>query len=455
LFAGPRGTGKTSMARLVAKTANCINFHKGKDVCNECEACLSIEAGSFMDMIEIDAASNRGIDEIRQIKENVNFSPSMGKHKVYIIDEVHMLTREAFNALLKTLEEPPEHVVFVLATTEPHKIPATILSRVQRFDFRLATESEMITKLKRILDAEKIQLDEEGFSLIFKHSGGSYRDAESLLGKLIANSDTTKIDVEQIIRVLGIADAQMVSGLVEAILTGRQQEALELIDTTQEQGLNLAQLSIQMIDYLREQIRVDVDNGNDYTPNLRLLTSLVGAYSQFRHIDNPKLLLEIVILQYSKPTNHQESSSVRQQTKALRQTQMSKVVSKRDKLSKSVQNKLPRTGKTREINTSVGLSEDKWKMIVKNAKTSSFRLMTLLRGCEPKLNAGTLTLITNFNTVSVDLNSEELKPKLFEVVSNILPELLTIEILVEGKGEGTKVVSDKLESNANLVESIF
>ena len=186
LFAGARGVGKTSTARILAKALNCETGPK-INPCNQCANCQEITNGSSMDVIEIDGASNRGIDEIRELRENVRYTPAKSHYKIYIIDEVHMLTKEAFNALLKTLEEPPPHIVFVIATTEPHKIPATILSRCQRYDFKRISVKEVMESLKRIVAEEGIQISQRGLISISQESEGSLRDAQSLLDQVIQN----------------------------------------------------------------------------------------------------------------------------------------------------------------------------------------------------------------------------------------------------------------------------
>ena len=174
LFSGPRGVGKTTSARLIAKGVNCLKNGISSSPCNECENCREIDNGSFIDLIEIDAASNRGIDEIRELKDKINYQPSKGRKKIYIIDEVHMLTKEAFNALLKTLEEPPEHVIFILATTEPDKILPTIISRCQRYDFKSLTYTEVKDKLSEICRGENVEIDEGSLGLIYESSGGKH-----------------------------------------------------------------------------------------------------------------------------------------------------------------------------------------------------------------------------------------------------------------------------------------
>src|SRR5689334_19726739 len=203
LFSGPRGTGKTTAARLLAKAVNCLAKDAGKRPCNECDHCLAVNENRFMDLIEIDAASNTSVEDVRDLRDKINFAPSQGAYKVYIIDEVHMLSTAAFNALLKTLEEPPPHAIFVLATTEIHKIPATVLSRCQRHEFRRVPVDEIVANLKKIVRAEKIQADEEALTLIARQSAGGMRDAQSLLDQLSSTGDKITLTLAQ--QVLGTA----------------------------------------------------------------------------------------------------------------------------------------------------------------------------------------------------------------------------------------------------------
>src|SRR5512145_2036146 len=206
LFAGSRGTGKTTLARLLAKAVNCTNPDPTKRPCNECEHCKAVNDNRFMDLIEIDAASNTSVDDVRDLRDKINFSPSQGKYKIYIIDEVHMLSTAAFNALLKTLEEPPPHAIFVLATTEIHKIPATVLSRCQRHEFRRVPVNEIVAQLSKLAAGEDMQVDPEVLALVARQSTGSLRDAISLLDQLSAAGATVTVDKAHV--VLGTAAGQ-------------------------------------------------------------------------------------------------------------------------------------------------------------------------------------------------------------------------------------------------------
>lgn len=237
LFAGPRGTGKTTIARLLAKSLGCAD----------------------LDLIEIDAASNRGIDEIRELRDGIKFVPIQGKYKVFIIDEVHQLTKEAFNALLKTLEEPPQHAVFILATTEIHKVPETIVSRVQSFPFRKLTVLEIIRKLEKIIEAEKIKIEPDALRLIATFAEGSYRDAESMLEQLRIWSDKTivKKDIEEL---LGAIDFEKVKILTDHISSNAAKSAIDYISKLTQDGCDLEVFAKALINHLRKIMFLKVDN---------------------------------------------------------------------------------------------------------------------------------------------------------------------------------------------------
>jgi len=254
LFYGPRGTGKTSTGRILAKALNCLTNGRGEP-CNECDMCRGITEGRALDVIEVDAASNTGVDDIRSLREKVNYAPNQARYKVYIIDEVHMLSNSASNALLKTLEEPPPYIVFILATTEAHKIPATILSRCQRFDFRRISRTDVISKLNRICATEGIKLEPEGLNLIAKSATGSLRDAENLLEQLTTYYGT-EIGLNQVQAILGITGDQRARELVGHIIAGDTAGGVATINSVNSDGLDLRQFNREVVEYLRQLLLV-------------------------------------------------------------------------------------------------------------------------------------------------------------------------------------------------------
>jgi DNA polymerase-3 subunit gamma/tau len=256
LFSGPRGTGKTTMARLVAKAVNCLHPDLAARPCNQCAICTAVTEGRLLDLIEIDAASNRGIEDIRELRDKIHFAPAEARYKVYVVDEVHMLTNEAFNALLKTLEEPPPHALFVLATTDPQKVPATVLSRCQPFDFRRLTLREITTQLEKLVAAEGLSVEPGVLELIARQATGAMRDAESLLDQLAAYSGTITLELAR--SALGVGSSANVSAIVDGLARGDRAGGLDAINHAVEEGADVRQLARQIIDHLRSVLLTQV-----------------------------------------------------------------------------------------------------------------------------------------------------------------------------------------------------
>ncbi len=269
LFAGPRGTGKTTTARLLAKAVNCLEKDPGLRPCDQCANCQAVNESRFLDLIEIDAASNTSVDDVRDLRDKINFSPSQGEFKVYIIDEVHMLSTAAFNALLKTLEEPPAHAIFILATTEVHKIPATVLSRCQRHEFRRIPVLDIIHVLREMATAEKVEVDDDALLLIARQSTGSMRDAISLLDQLASTGEHITLATAQ--TVLGTATSQLVFGLVDALQTRQAADGLAVVHRALDSGTDPRQFARQVVEYLRALLLIRMGSGEqvEATPEQR------------------------------------------------------------------------------------------------------------------------------------------------------------------------------------------
>ncbi len=251
IFSGARGCGKTSAARIFSKAVNCERIETmNGEPCNECTSCKEITAGNALDVIEIDGASNRGIDEIRNLRENVKYTPAKTRYKIYIIDEVHMLSKDAFNALLKTLEEPPEHIIFIFATTEPHSLPTTILSRCQRYDFHRIPVQTITSHLKMILDKEHVTYEDEAIIEIAKNAGGSFRDSQTLLDQLIAFS-AGKILIDDVRQILGLVKSEIYARFLDCVIEDKKSEGIEIIHMINNEGHDLISFFNGLVEFLR------------------------------------------------------------------------------------------------------------------------------------------------------------------------------------------------------------
>jgi len=320
LFCGTRGTGKTSMSKIFAKAVNCLH-PQDHNPCNQCEICKGIQHESIMDVIEIDAASNNGVDNIRELRENVKYPPTKGRYKVYIIDEVHMLSTGAFNALLKTLEEPPEFVIFILATTESHKIPATILSRCQRFDFKRISEKDIVKWLGRICNELNYETEEEALQLIARNSDGAMRDALSILDQCMAFS-SEKVTREDVINILGTVTDEILFELVDHIIEGNSRNAMALIESLVQSGKDIHQFLNDLIGHYRnlmmtkiagqqegiihlsnESIERLFQQGNKTEINhiMRAVRILSETEAESKWSTQPRVLLEVAIIKLTQP----------------------------------------------------------------------------------------------------------------------------------------------------------
>ena len=337
LFCGTRGTGKTTVAKILAKAVNCEQPVDGSP-CNECPTCRAIQAGTSMNVIEIDAASNNGVDNIREIREEVAYRPTQGRYKVYIIDEVHMLSTGAFNALLKTLEEPPSYVIFILATTEANKIPVTILSRCQRYDFRRITIDTIAARLSELMEKEGVDVEEKAIRYVAKAGDGSMRDALSLLDQCIAFYLGQKLTYDKVLEVLGTVDTEIFSQMLRTILAGDVTGSIRTLETLLNRGKELGQFVTDFTWYLRNLVLVkSADETEELldgsTENLKLLKEestmvddetlihyirvLSELSGQLRYAAQKRVLVEVALVKLCKPQMEQNLESVLERLRIL------------------------------------------------------------------------------------------------------------------------------------------
>ena len=320
LFSGTRGTGKTSTAKIFARAVNCENS-TNQEPCNECEVCKDILNDNIMDVVEIDAASNNSVDDIRELRENVKYSPTKAKYKVYIIDEVHMLSQGAFNALLKTLEEPPSYIIFILATTEPHKIPATILSRCQRFDFKRVTVKDMTARMQKICNEENIVVENKALNLVARNSQGALRDALSILDQCISFGDN-KIEYKDVVELLGTVNVEQLFELAKCIIEQDTRQSLQILNEFVIWGKDIRNLINDLIDHFRnlmvckvssdleeiislpeetiEQLKLQAKYV-DINDLIRILNILSTTQDQMRSSSNPRILAEVTMMKIAQP----------------------------------------------------------------------------------------------------------------------------------------------------------
>jgi DNA polymerase-3 subunit gamma/tau len=434
LFTGPRGVGKTTTARLIAKGVNCLTKGITDEPCNVCDNCVAINQGNFLDLYEIDAASNRGIDEIRELKENIGYKPSKGQKKVYIIDEVHMLTKEAFNALLKTLEEPPEHALFILATTEPDKVLPTIVSRCQRYDFKPISEKDMVARLKYICEKENIQIDIPSLKLIYETSGGSARDAISILERVIVTYLGEEINLEKCEKALGVTPQKRLQEFLKVVQSNERDNGIEAIDQYISEGMSIELFFKDFAKYVKGlALRGELD----IKKALEYIDIIYDVLHRFKY-EEEKELVGFVIL--NRIFKDKEETNVN--------------IKAEEKVVYLPENK-PESGQE----LTLAEIKDKWNAIINEVRKKRVALTAFLMGATPhKYSNGVLTI--GFKEENIfgkeQLESARYSESFKEIVDSVLGADLKIEYeVIEKKHLKNLNVHDEREEFTKKVIEFF
>jgi DNA polymerase-3 subunit gamma/tau len=409
LFAGPRGTGKTTTARLLAKAVNCLDDKLAERPCNQCAYCQAVNESRFLDLIEIDAASNTSVEDVRDLRDKINFAPNQGRYKVYIIDEVHMLSTAAFNALLKTLEEPPPHAIFILATTEVHKIPATVASRCQRHEFRRIPIADIVHYLTEIADQEKIGVEPEALTLLARQSTGAMRDAISLLDQLASTGE--KITLKTAQAVLGTATSQAVVDVIEALIQRQADAGLNIIHLTLDAGSDARQFARQIVDYLRDLLLVKTGNQEQIDATVEQRAQMQRQSQAFSNSDlinliryfndaanegraawQPALPLELAFIGALNPAQEWSTPNQSPQTPLRSETSPTPLPPQGDKAMTQAtpSPSSPNAGPEQSVGIIPGASDElfhqiqaNWRQVVNTVRQYSPTTQGLLNSCKP------------------------------------------------------------------------
>lgn len=480
LFCGTRGTGKTTVAKILAKAVNCQNPKDGSP-CNECEMCKAIQAGTSMNVIEIDAASNNGVDNIREIREEVAYRPTEGNYKVYIIDEVHMLSTGAFNALLKTLEEPPSYVIFILATTEAHKIPITILSRCQRYDFHRITIDNIAARLDELLKAEGVEAEEKAVRYVAKAGDGSMRDALSLLDQCIAFYLGQKLTYDKVLDVLGAVDTEVFSRLLRKVLKGDVTGAIHVLEELIVGGRELTQFVGDFTWYMRNLLLVktsenpeeaiDVSSENlkllkeesemtDVDTLMRYIRIFSDLSNQIRYATQKRVLVEIALIKLCRPAMETNLDSVLDRIRVLErkieeQPRQQVIIKEADALDHAPgpapEEKKPQMAAPEDLRKIVA----SWKMIV-GQTTGVFKQM--LQKAIPKYNSetGAPVLFIEFQDFlgQAYIDNPEAKQELLDIIEAQTGKTVEIQMLMANQHAHTNLsritVDEAIKENIHM-----
>ena len=481
LFSGTRGTGKTSTAKIFSRAVNCLNS-TNQEPCNECEICKDILNDNIIDVVEIDAASNNSVDDIRELRENVKYSPTKAKYKVYIIDEVHMLSQGAFNALLKTLEEPPSYVIFILATTEPHKIPATILSRCQRFDFKRVTVSDITSRMKKICLEENIEVEEKALNLIARNSQGALRDALSILDQCISFGGNT-IEYKDVVELLGTVNLEQLFDLSDYIINQDTKQSLKALNEFIIWGKDIRNLINDLIDHFRNLMICKVSNDLDEIISLpketieqlkeqaktinnndliRILNILSTTQDSMKTSSNPRVLAEVTIMKIAQPMFDESKEAlikrIENLEKLIENGNVKTVIVEKSLEDKNIESEAKEEVEYEDVKSEdVSLIEKSWKNILKSIKVDKnmpvYALLGDVRNFNVYENALYLIFDDNYGFAKTRLSS----PETIDYIQNKIKENInrSFNVKIVLKSEVKDIDLDIKEKSKDKGEEIL